>query len=458
MAGFSGSWGTACGHPVQPGSRFCSVCGQPVGAVDVASGAPTATGGQPPAPALPPSHQAPSPQAPSPQAPFPQAQAPQAASGQPGFPPPPPESGSRRPWPAPDGAPSPASYPPAHQQSETQWLWEDPARTAAAPSSGIVQPTVVQPGGLPPGALPPGSAPYGPPAGAAPTAVQPAGGPPPPWPQGPGGPQAPGENENTATMPGMPGFGSGGGDQWGPGGPWGPGGQWGPGGWQQPGTPGRAGFSGLGNRLSGLRVPRGPVVPALGVAALIVVVAAVIVATRGSGGSQQAGNTTGAGASPSASASASPTANPQEQQAAAQLANLLSQSGGDRGAVNRAFFAVEGCKALPADQAVFAKAAANRQNLVSKLGSLPGASALNPTMIQALNGAWTASAQADTDYANWAASLEHDCKPGKTTKNPNFKAGLGPDGTATRDKKQFTALWNPLAAKYGLHKYTPGAL
>jgi hypothetical protein len=37
VAGFSGSWGSACGHPVEPGTRFCPVCGQPTGAVEITS-------------------------------------------------------------------------------------------------------------------------------------------------------------------------------------------------------------------------------------------------------------------------------------------------------------------------------------------------------------------------------------------------------------------------------------
>jgi hypothetical protein len=242
---------------------------------------------------------------------------------------------------------------------------------------------------------------------------------------------------------------------------YGPDGQWqGERGWQQHGGSG-GGLSGLGGKLSGLPRPRGPVVPAIGVAAVIIVIAAGIVFIRGNSGSSQ--NTAGSGAgvpaaSASASASAQPQTNPQEKQAATAMAGLLSQSGGDRGGVNHAYFAVQACKTLPADQKEFVKAAANRAILVNKLKSLPDASALNPAMVQALTGAWQASAAADTDYAKWAGSLEHGCKPGKTGNNPNLKASNGPDGQATADKQQFTGLWNPVAQKYGLATYQPGQL
>ena len=137
---------------------------------------------------------------------------------------------------------------------------------------------------------------------------------------------------------------------------------------------------------------------------------------------------------------------------------LLPQSGGDRGDVNHAFFAAQACQTLPADQQVFQRAAAGRQKLLRQLAGLSGASALDPSMIQALSGAWTASAQADTDYANWAASLEQHCHRGKTVSNPNLRASYAPGATASADKQTFIQLWNPLAAKYGLPSYRPGDL
>lgn len=248
-------------------------------------------------------------------------------------------------------------------------------------------------------------------------------------------------------MPGMPAYGPDG--QWGPGGPGG--------GWQQ--QPNRSGgLSGLTGKLSSFPRPRGPVVPAVGVAAVIIVIAGIIVLTRGGGSSQNTAGTGAAAPTATATAAAQPQPNPQEKQAATELATLLSQSGGDRGGVNHAYFAVQACKTLPADRKVFAKAAGNRRALVSKLHGLPDVSALNPAMIQALSQAWQASAQADSDYANWASSLEHGCKPGKTASNPNLKASYGPDGQATAGKQQFTKLWNPLAAKYSLRSYQPGQL
>jgi hypothetical protein len=225
----------------------------------------------------------------------------------------------------------------------------------------------------------------------------------------------------------------------------GPGG-WGPGG-NGPGGPRRR-----------RRLPRGPLIPAIATAALIVVVAAIIVATRG-GGSNNASDNTTAGSTPaknpttSTSASTAARPNVAQRQGATQLAGLLSQNGSDRGNVDNAFYAAAACKTLPNDERVFTKAAAKRDNLVAKIGSLQDVSALNSTMIHDLTDAWQASAQADTDYSKWAGSMEGHCTRGKTGSNPNYQAADGPDSTATADKKAFTKLWNPLAEKYSMAKY-----
>jgi len=280
---------------------------------------------------------------------------------------------------------------------------------------GLFQRPFGQPG--PPG--PPGQfAPQGPaPLGNGPQGPGPLGNGPQPWPGSPGGPLAP------------------------------------PGGRYQPGD----GMSGPRSPRPGrsrLRRPHGPLAPVLVAAALIVVIViAVVVSLHGNspGGGAAAGTTT-----PTASASATATGptTAQQRQAATELAGLLAQSGSDRGAVIDAVVSVEGCNALPADEQTFSRAAANRRTLLSKLGSLPGRSALSAAMVTDLTGAWQASAQADSDLAKWAGDeISGGCHKGKTQNDPNLKASLGPDGQATTDKQAFIGLWNPLAAKFGLQTY-----
>jgi hypothetical protein len=390
----TGSPGPGCGHPAQPGARFCPVCGQPAG-----------------------------------------------AAGAPALPPP---SGPPRPLP-----------PPA---ADTQWVWDAPPAPGPAAPPYQAPPSQALPYQMPPYQAPyqpqppygqqgPGASPYGGPGqGAAgpgfpqgPGTMQAAGG----WQQAPGGTQAP------ASRPGSGGW------------PQGPGG----GGWPQGpsdmrrtlpqmpaiGGPGDPGPGGGGPRR---RLPRGPLVPAIATGALIVVVAAIIVAGRGSGqgtGTAAPGAAPGAGAT-GAAAPAALSAAAREQQAR-KLAGVLAQNSGDRAAVDNAYYAASACRDLAADQRVFTADAAKREVLVARLAALDH-SALSPAMIADLSGGWQASAQADADYARWAASLEGHCRPASAASSPAYLAADGPDATATRDKIAFTRLWNPLARQYGLTTYS----
>jgi len=109
---------------------------------------------------------------------------------------------------------------------------------------------------------------------------------------------------------------------------------------------------------------------------------------------------------------------------------------------------------LSQDPQVLESAAASRQLLLSQLASLPGRSALPGQMLQALAGAWLASATADRDFARWAQDeLSQGCTQNDQA-DPNFQAATAPDAQATTDKKAFVNLWNPIAAQYGLTSYT----
>jgi len=120
---------------------------------------------------------------------------------------------------------------------------------------------------------------------------------------------------------------------------------------------------------------------------------------------------------------------------------------------------VEACKSLRAARTTFATAAANRTNLLSKLGTLSNRSALPPALLADLTSAWQASAQADTDLHDWAQNLiSGGCHKGKTHDDPKYKDSLGPDTTASSAKARFTTEWKPLAQKYDLPVYKTGQL
>jgi hypothetical protein len=156
----------------------------------------------------------------------------------------------------------------------------------------------------------------------------------------------------------------------------------------------------------------------------------------------------------SASATPTPSSQSARQRAAENLAGLLAQTVTDRSSIVNAVSSVSQCgPALSQDPQVFENAAAARQRLLSQLASLPGRSALSGQMLQALTGAWRASATADRDFARWAQDeLSHGCTRNDQA-DPSFQATAGPDSRATTGKKAFVNHWNPMAAQYRLPSY-----
>jgi hypothetical protein len=74
-------------------------------------------------------------------------------------------------------------------------------------------------------------------------------------------------------------------------------------------------------------------------------------------------------------------------------------------------------------------------------------------MLQALTGAWQASATADRDFAQWAQDeFSRGCAQNDWA-DPNYQAAAAPDAKATTGKKAFVKLWNPIAGQYRLTTY-----
>lgn len=223
------------------------------------------------------------------------------------------------------------------------------------------------------------------------------------------------------------------------------------------GGPGDPGF-----RSSGrfpFKRPKGPLIPvAIAGTAAVVVVVALLLSTHAGGSPKAPGSAGSSSASATPGVTSSGGSDLTQRQAATALAGLLSQSGTDHADVNAAVTNVQGCgKNLPKDVRVFTKAAANRNALLSKLAQLPGRSALSATMISDLTGAWQASATVDKDLAKWATTAAGHCKQGNP-KDPNLNASYPFDNKASSSKQAFVKLWNPLAHKDGLPRYTSGQL
>ncbi|MBO1416043.1 hypothetical protein [Streptomyces sp. FH025] len=171
--------------------------------------------------------------------------------------------------------------------------------------------------------------------------------------------------------------------------------------------------------------------------------------------------TTGATAPGTASASGTGAAVDPETKAQAQpLSDLLGTASDSRSSVVSSVASVQKCDKLPESQQALAAAAGKRRELQTKLGQLktdklPGGQQL----VDQLNAAWTASAQADDEYAAWATDAQSSCDPKKPdTGNQHYKNAVQASGTATTAKKQASTLWNAIATQTGLPSRGDGDL
>jgi hypothetical protein len=186
-----------------------------------------------------------------------------------------------------------------------------------------------------------------------------------------------------------------------------------------------------------------------------VVAAGVLVLSHHPGPTIPPGPTTSPSAQPSSTPATTqpPTTSPREQ-AAENLSALLTQSVTDRSSIVAAVADVTNCgPTLNQDPQTLENAATSRQNLLTELANLSGASNLPQNLIANLTGAWQSSMKADQAYAKWAQDeLSNGC-----TKNDfsdsNYQAAIGPDGQATTYKQAFVSLWNPIGTQYGLPTY-----
>jgi hypothetical protein len=158
-------------------------------------------------------------------------------------------------------------------------------------------------------------------------------------------------------------------------------------------------------------------------------------------------------ASPAASASAGTS--PARQEARSVNA-LLARSSGDRSEIVAAAVDIANCGDLSQDQEALESAARSRQMLLDQLSQLSTAKLPHSKgLVSMLTAAWRASVQSDNSYAGWAGDLARTgCAGQAPASDPNWRAAQGSDARATVAKSQFAAVWDPIAASYGLPQYT----
>lgn len=151
-------------------------------------------------------------------------------------------------------------------------------------------------------------------------------------------------------------------------------------------------------------------------------------------------------------------ASPEMQAQAQALSDLLGTANTSRQAVIGAVGSVKKCEKLPESQQALTQAAAQRDDLVTKLAALKVDQLPSGAQLaDQLQKAWQASAGADREYAGWAGDAVAGCDPAKQD-SPHLKAGDSASGTATTAKTQASTLWNAIAAQTGLATKGPTEL
>ncbi|GAB2709876.1 hypothetical protein [Kitasatospora kifunensis] len=162
----------------------------------------------------------------------------------------------------------------------------------------------------------------------------------------------------------------------------------------------------------------------------------------------------------SASSSGSSSALSADAQAQAQaLSSLLGNANASRQAVIGAVGAVKKCDNPAAAQTALTQASAQRKELMTKLAALKvDKLPTGKQLVDQLNQAWQASANADDAYAAWAGDFAQSCDPTKVGSDANLQSGDQASGTATTAKGQASGTWNAIAQQAGLPSLSPAQL
>jgi serine/threonine protein kinase len=234
------------------------------------------------------------------------------------------------------------------------------------------------------------------------------------------------------------------------------------GGWQHPlgpppGAPPQQG-SGFISRLRSAypqqrRLPTGKKL-AFVVAAVAVVVVGIIAGISLSGGSSP--STPTASSSQAASPTPSASTNTLASRQAGAVASLLTSSAATRRSLEGAVADVRNCSSLASATGQIQAVASQRNAEYRRAKALAMGALANGTAVKSdLLAALRASLDADRDYLTWARRQLHSgCRPG--SRSPAYNNAVSADGQAGSAKATFVQAWNPVAAKYGDPRESPG--
>ena len=234
------------------------------------------------------------------------------------------------------------------------------------------------------------------------------------------------------------------------------------GGWQHPlgpppGAPPRQG-SGFISRIRSAypqqgQLPTGKKL-AFVVAAVAVVIVGIIVGISLSGGSSP--STPTASSSQAASPTPSASTNTLASRQAGAVASLLTSSAATRRSLEGAVADVRNCSSLASATSQIQTVASQRNAEYRRAKALAMGGLANGTAVKSdLLAALRASLDADRDYLTWARRQLHSgCRP--NSRSPAYNNAVSADGQAGSAKVTFVQAWNPVAAKYGDPRESPG--
>ncbi len=130
---------------------------------------------------------------------------------------------------------------------------------------------------------------------------------------------------------------------------------------------------------------------------------------------------------------------------------LLNASSASRQKLSPALTAVDNCADMSGAITTLQQVTTERDTQVQQSQSLvvdqlQNGAQLRSTLTQAL----TFSLQADQKFTAWAQAVAQTGCPGQAPHEDNYAAAQAASASATTSKQQFVALWNPVAATYGL--------
>ncbi|MCC3653386.1 hypothetical protein LIX60_18340 [Streptomyces sp. S07_1.15] len=145
------------------------------------------------------------------------------------------------------------------------------------------------------------------------------------------------------------------------------------------------------------------------------------------------------------------TTDTREEQATA-LHTLLAQNAGRRHGVSDAVQSMMNCSNLQENRQVFEDAADARAGLVEKLDTL-SLDQLADDLASDLHRAWQSSEEADRAYVRVVDDVSRDCSTSAVTGSSAWQDAVSASADATAAKKDFVAVWNPVAREFGLETF-----